>query len=113
MAGWYQVKLFVEHASGVSMDALHVLVGFMLFIVAVTVVRRGLGSFVPWSAVLVVELANELYDLSVERWPSLATQLGESTKDIMLTMALPTLLLAIARWRPGWIADAGSAGNGP
>lgn len=105
MVGWYQVKLFVEHASGISMDALHVLVGFALFMVAVVVVRRGLGSFIPWSALLVVELANEAYDLSVELWPSLATQLGEGAKDIMLTMALPTLLLAIARWRPAWIVQ--------
>jgi hypothetical protein len=113
MAGWYQVKLFVEHASGISMDALHVLIGFILFVVAAVVVRRGMASFVPWSAVLVVELANELYDLHVELWPSLATQLGEGAKDVMLTMALPTLLLAIVRLRPGWIISAGTAGNIP
>ena len=32
-----------------------------------------------------------------------ASQLGEGAKDIMLTMALPTLLLVTARWRPHWL----------
>lgn len=113
MVGWYQIKLFAEHASGISMDALHILVGFILFVIAVVVVRRGFASFIPWSAVLVVELANELYDLHVELWPSLATQLGEGAKDVMLTMALPTLLLAIAHCRPSWIAGADSAAKEP
>ena len=31
MIDWHQVKLFAEHSSGISMDALHVLVGFTLF----------------------------------------------------------------------------------
>lgn len=105
MIGWYQLKLFVEHASGVSMDALHVLVGFGLFLLASRLLNRPLRSFLPWSALLLLELANEAYDLGVERWPTLASQLGEGAKDILLTMALPSLLLAIARWRPGWLID--------
>ena len=110
MTSWYQVKMFVEHASGISMDALHILIGFTLFLLASRLLRRPLGSFLPWSALLLVELANEAYDLGVELWPNLASQLGESAKDIMLTMALPSLVLAIARWRPGWlISQAGDA----
>jgi|SRR4249919_2132136 len=105
MIGWYQLKLFVEHASGISMDALHVLVGFGLFLLAARLLKRPLGSFLPWFALLLVELANEAYDLGVELWPTLASQLGEGAKDIMLTMALPSLLLAIARWRPAWLVD--------
>jgi hypothetical protein len=105
MIGWYQLKLFVEHASGISMDALHVLVGFGLFLLAARLLKRPLGSFLPWIALLLVELANEAYDLGVELWPTFASQLGEGAKDILLTMALPSLLLAIARWRPGWLID--------
>jgi hypothetical protein len=105
MIGWYQLKLFVEHASGISMDALHVLVGFGLFLLAARLLKRPLGSFLPWTALLIVELANEAYDLGVEIWPTLASQLGEGAKDILLTMALPSLVLAIARWRPAWLID--------
>ena len=31
--GWYRFKLFIEHASGISMDALHVVVGFVIFLI--------------------------------------------------------------------------------
>jgi len=103
MTSWYQIKMFVEHASGISMDALHILIGFTLFLLASRFLRRPLGSFLPWSALLLVELANEAYDFGVELWPNLASQLGESAKDILLTMAMPSLVLAIARWRPGWL----------
>jgi hypothetical protein len=100
---WYQVKLFIEHASGISMDALHIFVGFTLFLLLATVLKRGLGSFLPWLVLLMLELANEAYDLRVERWPDLASQIGESVKDVLLTMALPTLMLFLVRRRPHWL----------
>jgi hypothetical protein len=101
---WYQLKLLVEHASGISMDALHVLIGFLLFLLVARMMRRAIDSPAPWVALLLIELANEAYDLHVELWPNLASQLGEGVKDILLTMALPTLLLIIARSRPDWLA---------
>ena len=115
--GWYQIKLFVEHASDVSMDALHILVGFLLFIIAATALRRGIGSFLPWAALLLLELINETYDLHVEIWPNFVSQIGEGAKDIILTMTLPTLVLLLARLKPQWLlgvepvkpADNGSA----
>ena len=115
--GWYQIKLFFEHASGVSMDGLHILVGFALFIIAALVLRRGIGSFLPWATLLTLELVNEIYDLHIELWPNLASQIGEAAKDILLTMTLPTLVLLLARLKPQWLlgvesvapADNGSA----
>jgi hypothetical protein len=101
--GWYEIKLFVEHASGISMDALHILVGFLLFIIAALILRRGIGSFLPWVALLMLELINEAYDLHVELWPDLVSQIGEGAKDIMLTMTLPTLVLLLARLKPQWL----------
>jgi len=108
MLGWYQVKMFIEHASGISMDALHILVGFFLFMLAARVMRTGIASSRPWLALLVLELANEAYDLHVELWPNLARQLGEGARDIMLTMAVPTLLFMTARWRPKWLVTSGA-----
>ena len=102
LVGWYQFKLFVEHASGISMDALHILVGFALLFVAAAALRRSVSSFLPWAVLLLLELGNEAYDLSIEVWPSFASQLGEGAKDIILTMAIPTLTLILARWKPGW-----------
>ena len=99
-AGWYQLKLLVEHASGVSMDALHVIVGFLIFLVSAVLLRRGMGSPLPLLVLFVLELGNEAYDLNVEQWPDPGMQYGEGLKDIMLTVALPALLFAMVRWKP-------------
>ena len=107
--GWYQVKLFLEHASGISMDALHILVGFLVFVVAAVLLKRSVGDPLPWLALLILELGNEAYDLHVELWPDPGSQLGEGVKDIMLTMALPTLLLLVARMRPALLANESAA----
>ena len=98
--GWYQVKLFIEHASGISMDGLHILVGFVIFLLAAAGLKRSVASPLPWLATLALEIGNEVYDLHVELWPDPASQLGEGAKDILLTMALPTLVMLIARLRP-------------
>ena len=97
---WYQFKLFLERASGVSMDALHMLTGFAIFLVAAAIARKTLASGWPLLILFLLEMANEAYDLSVERWPDLGMQLGEGAKDILLTTVLPALLTAIARWKP-------------
>ena len=103
--GWYQVKLFIEHASGISMDALHILAGFILFLIAARLLKAGVSSPLPWLALLALELLNEAYDLHVELWPNLGSQLGEGAKDLLLTMSLPTLLLLMARLRPQWLVS--------
>jgi hypothetical protein len=108
LLGWYQFKLFLEHSSGISMDALHILVGFAILVLAANLLGRSLASATPWLFLLMLELANEAYDLHVEIWPNRASQLGEGVKDIMLTMALPTLVLLLARWKPALLhGDAG------
>jgi len=103
--GWYQVKLFIEHASGISMDALHILVGFAIFLLAAWCLKRSVADGLPWLATLLLEIGNEAYDLHVELWPDWGSQLGEGAKDVMLTMALPTLLLMVARRRPKLLAS--------
>ena len=109
MIGWYQFKLFVEHSSGVSMDALHMLVGFLLYLAAARLMRRSLRSPLPWLALLILELANEAYDFHIEIWPDFASQLGEGAKDLLLTMALPSLMSIVACCRPAWLIDMNSA----
>ena len=68
--GWYQMKSFIEHFSGISMDALHILVGFGVFLIAAALLKRGIASPLPWLAVLLLEIGNEAYDLHIEIWPS-------------------------------------------
>jgi TRAP-type uncharacterized transport system fused permease subunit len=100
MTSWYQAKMFIEHASVVSSDALHVLIGVLLWVLVAYVARRSLSAPLPWLAVLALTLLNECVDLWVERWPDIAMQLGESAKDVLLTMALPTVLAFAVRLRP-------------
>jgi hypothetical protein len=111
--GWYQLKLFIEHASGISMDALHILVGFILFLLAARLLKTGARSLWPWLALLLLELGNEAYDLHVELWPNLGSQLGEGAKDILLTMALPTVILVATRWRPQWLVGPSAMPDPP
>ena len=97
---WSQTKTFFEHMIGFSHDALHVMVGVCLQLLFAGLLRRSARSAWPWLMVLGLELANEWIDLHVEVWPEHAQQWGESAKDVLLTMALPTLLLIVARCWP-------------
>ena len=102
---WYRIKLALSQAMALNMDALHVLIGTLALLLVAAAMRRSIAAWWPWSIVLAAELLNEWNDLFVERWPDLATQLGESAKDVMLTMVLPTLLLLVARYRPALLAN--------
>ena len=97
---WYQVKLFAERSTGVSMDALHIIAGVLLQLLVAALFRRSLASPIPLLAVLALEIVNEANDFRVEIWPDPGMQFGEAAKDIVLTMLIPTLIFLIARRRP-------------
>lgn len=100
---WYQVKLFAQHSTGFSMDALHVIAGVVLQLAAAAIFRSNLAKPLPLVAVFLLELANEANDLRVEKWPQPGMQYGEGAKDIIMTMLLPLLIFLVARHRPKWI----------
>lgn len=104
---WHDAKQLVQHGTGWSMDTLHVLAGVILQIAIAALLRTSLASKWPLLAVLALELANEGYDLWVERWPSLPMQLGEGVRDLVSTMLLPALLWWIARRRPRLLSGRG------
>ncbi len=97
--GWYHAKLFFQHASGFSMDALHVMVGTVLQLSIAFVFRSSVARPFPLLAVLVLELINEAADFRVDIWPMPGMQFGELAKDVILTMFVPTLLFVVARYR--------------
>lgn len=100
MGSWYEGKRFIEHAVAVSHDTLHVIVGVLLLLALALVLRRPLSSLLPWLVLAGVALWNEAVDLWVERWPDAAMQYGETARDLLLTMLLPTVLMLAARLRP-------------
>jgi hypothetical protein len=107
MMAWYRAKMFVEHAIFFSSDALHILVGMVAWMGIAWLWRRPLSDWRPWLAVLALLVLNECVDLWVERWPDLAMQYGESAKDLLLTMILPTLVMFLVRSTPRLFSGGG------
>ena len=108
---WYGVKEWLEAATHLDMDALHVHAGALLQLLAALLLRRSLRSPWPWLVVLVAALGNEAYDLYYETWPDpdRARQWAESAKDIVNTMLIPTLLLILARCAPRLLTGGAAA----
>ncbi len=101
---WYQVKLFVQHASGMSMDALHVIAGAVLLFAIAFLLRTSVARLLPVLIVLLVAAINEASDFRVEIWPQIGMQAGEAAKDLILTMIVPVLIFLVARYRPKLLA---------
>jgi|SRR6185295_13799061 len=101
MASWHQGKLFIEHAVAIDHDALHVVVGVVLWLASAAITRRPLSSLRPWLWLFAVIAWNETVDLWTEHWPDPGQQYGEGAKDLALTMLLPTVLLLAVRFAPG------------
>ena len=97
---WYQVKLFAKHASGLSMDALHVIAGVAMLFAIALLLRTSVARPLPLALVLLVATVNEASDFQIEIWPQLAMQAGEAAKDIVLTTVVPALIFLAARLRP-------------
>ena len=66
--------MFIEHASIITSDALHVVIGVGLGCWSAVVLRRRLTDWLPWLVVLAAALFNETVDLWVEQWPDAAMQ---------------------------------------
>jgi hypothetical protein len=107
MQSWHQGKLFIEHSLSISHDALHMLVGALLWIALGLLLRRPLYTWRPWLWLLVFTLWNEAVDLWVEQWPDPGQQYGEGFKDLLLTLAVPTVMMMAARTRPDLFRAAG------
>ena len=100
MNAWHQGKLFLEYSLSVDHDALHVIVGLLVWLVAALLLRRPITSWLPFLWCLAITLWNETVDLWIEQWPDPGRQYGEGAKDVLLTMTVPVLLMAAARFRP-------------
>jgi hypothetical protein len=105
--GWFDLKMLFERSVAFESDGLHVLAGVMLQLLAAMLLRSSIARWRPWLIVLALTVANEAVDLWVEQWPAaeFSAQWGESVKDVILTLALPALLLVAARRRPKLFAQ--------
>lgn len=99
---WLDFKHWLEGASGLEMDALHIHAGVLGLFAVALLTRRPVASWLPWIAVLIAALANEIYDLRYDPWPETerARQIAESVKDVWNTMLLPTVIALLAQFLP-------------
>jgi len=104
---WHETKVFVERLTAISHDTLHLFAGLLIWLAAALVLRRGLVSWLPLLVVLACALLNEAVDLWVELWPSPGMQLGEGTKDVVTTMAVPMVLFSSLRIFPKLVRNGG------
>lgn len=113
--GWYEIKTMIERAIAFQDDALHVLVGVLFQLGIAIAWRRSIGDARPWLIVLALELVNEASDFAFDRWPHdmFPAQIGESLKDVMLTMLLPTVLLTVSRRWPRLFVEGAISDRAP
>lgn len=97
VADWLLFKTELVRATALSRDALHIYLGLLAHVGAALLLRRRLGDWLPWLAVLALAVGNEVADLWVDIWPEHAFQAASAIHDLVNTMILPTAVLAFAR----------------
>lgn len=86
----------------VEKDALHVYAALAIQATAAFLLRKSLSSWIPWTAVLLVELANEAGDILLNKTEAHIRewQVVAGIHDIINTMVAPTFLLLLVRYVP-------------
>ena len=86
----------------VDKDALHIYAALLVQLAAAAVLKRALSSWLPWLAVLAIEIANEIGDVLLDTSePQLREwQVVGGVHDLVNTMILPTILLLLVRKTP-------------
>lgn len=97
MIFWLDVKTWLQSASGLERDALHIYFAVAGQMIAAAIFRRPLSDWRPLLAVLAAALANEALDLIYAQWPDRLLQYGESVHDVINTMLLPTVIMVLLR----------------
>jgi hypothetical protein len=94
---YFELKDLISAYTGLEKDALHIHAAIFLYFAAMAVFRRGRASGLPWLIVLLLELANEAYDVRHNWVDGADWALSGSAKDLWNTMLWPTVLLLIGR----------------
>jgi len=98
-------KVFLTQALSLSTDALHILCGTLAYLAFALVWRKNLRHPLPYAMVFTLACVNEVYDLAAMMNADVAFWLGESTRDLASTMALPTILTILIRRKPALFRD--------
>jgi hypothetical protein len=94
---WEALKDWLSSEFHVSHAVLHIHLGLAIYLLTSLLLRRPLGSVLPWLVVLVLELVNEASDFIryyVSAWPWTASN---TIEDIVNTLFWPTVLVVLFR----------------
>ena len=95
-AYWHRFIDWIGDGTGLPDTILHIHAGMAVLMIARLVTRRSLGSFVPWSVVVVAEGFNEVMDrLQYGSW-----RWSDTLSDIGNTLFWPTVICLGIRLRP-------------
>jgi hypothetical protein len=104
---WSFVKIDISRMTGVPDDALHVLAGMMVLLIAAYLLRRPPWTWQAWIVVVAAETINETYDLLQTVVPSDEGNFRASLHDFWLTLLWPTIVLLAYPRFVGVDPDAG------
>lgn len=98
-SGYQQFKQIVLDLLPLSKDAVHVHLGFAIFVTTVLVLRRPMRSFGALVPGLVVAALMEVLDLRDDLATTGDMGWGASLKDMINTNLIPVAIVLLARWR--------------
>jgi len=94
---WHrELKIWIGDGTGAPDTIMHIHAGLAILMLARVLTRRSLGSFVPWTIVLVIQSFNEVLDrieFGSWRW-------DDTLSDMANTMFWPTVICLGVRLRP-------------
>ena len=99
MQDWVFVKEAIVVWAGVDRDALTILASLLLSLGAAMVSRRPLADGVPWLMIAAFGVL-DMTATVLGRTPPLGLHLGVAVRDLLLFMAVPTVLVIVARFIP-------------
>lgn len=98
MSSFQQYKLYLVEHLHLAKDALHIYVGLAVFLGACVLFRWNARQWKPWLLVLLVALVGEALDIRDRIGAFQRVVTWENLKDIINTVAIPTVLLLTARY---------------
>lgn len=105
----HQWKLALGNFVGLSFDALHLHIALAVQLLSARLLRRSLGSPLPWLIIFVITCIGETYDRTFQLTFEHLWRWGSSVHDVINTMFWPTMLLILARTKA--VPGLGTAGK--
>lgn len=103
MTDWLRLKAEILAWTGVDRDALLVFAALLGHLAAAAVLRLSAASLWPWLCVLAVVGGNEAATVLLDG-RALPGEIAVGMRDVWIAMAVPTLLMLVARIDPKVLA---------